>query len=49
MAVANFPLVQFSKISVGSVFPVTTSYVQFQRLSMATLKTFICGDLSALQ
>ena len=37
---ANFALVQF---------PHHKSYVQFQHLRVAMLKTFLCGDLSALQ
>ena len=48
MADANFPLIQFSKFSIGSVFPVIAPKAQFQHLCMAMLKTFMPGDLSAL-
>ena len=37
---ANFPLLQFSEFSIDSVFPINLHYT--------TLKTFMCGDLSAL-
>ena len=46
MTDANFLLVQFSKFSVGSVFPATSGSVQ--HLSVAMLKTFMHGDLSAV-
>ena len=46
MTYANFSLVKFSKFSIGSVFPVTTSWVQFQHLSVDTLKTFMHGHFS---
>ena len=49
MADANFPLIQFSKFSFGPVFPVTAPYVHFQYLNVAMLKTFMHGDLSALE
>ena len=48
MAEANFPLSQFSKFSIGSVFPVTAPWVRFQHLCVVMLKTFMHGDLSAL-
>ena len=47
MADANFTLVQFSKFSIGSVFPAMLG--SFLHLCMATVKTFICDDLSVLK
>ena len=40
MADANFPLVHFSKISMGSVFPITTSL-----MILGSVSTFMGGHL----
>ena len=44
---ANFPMVQFSELSIGSVFPVTHHRFRFNILNIYAW-TFMCGDLSAL-
>ena len=45
----NFLLIEFSKFSIGSVFHITAPWVWFQHLNVAMLKTFMSGDLSALE
>ena len=41
----NFPLVQFSKFSVGLIFPVTHPRFYFNINALAMLKTFMHGHL----